>query len=182
MARYIPYKCEICDILLADSRPSTIKRHEASKNHIKNQKTKPTEEQLALQRKRTEDGKKYHKKYYEEHKEELVEKNKKYYEEHKEEIAEYMKKYNQTENGIKTITISHWKTRGLNEDEFSREHIYDNIYKPETRCWFCDVVFGQKGDGSGTYKHMDHCHTSGNFRGVLCNGCNTADVLDFLNI
>jgi len=39
----------------------------------------------------------------------------------------------------------------------------------EGKCAICGYVFGQKqGD-----MHIDHCHTTGVVRGLLCNGCNT---------
>ena len=174
MARNIPYYCEICKIPLADSRPSLIKRHEASKNHIKNQKTKATEEQLELQKKRTKDDKKH----YEENKEEIAKRGKKYREENKEEIAEYQKKYNQTPQGIETKLKSTWRSRGVKGD---LDEIY-MLYVNTTHCEYCSIEFGEIGDGEGSWKCLDHCHQTGEFRGVLCNNCNVTDMLNSSSI
>ena len=68
--------------------------------------------------------------------------------------GEYIREKYKTPQGKKEVIIKRWKTRGLIEEE-------------------CDVVFGNFGDKTGTYKVMDHCHTTGKFRNYLCVGCNT---------
>jgi len=73
----------------------------------------------------------------------------------------------------KKIQISKWKYGGLKDDYdmvWSRFNNSTNCENPK-----CNVVYGKKGDGTGTFKCMDHNHTQGlenNFRNILCNRCN----------
>lgn len=57
--------------------------------------------------------------------------------------------------------VSHWKTRGviLSEYEIAR---HNETYE----CDFC-------GRDLLEYKALDHCHTTGHYRGTLCRECNT---------
>jgi len=49
---------------------------------------------------------------------------------------------------------------------------YDELLsKQNGRCAICDGPPNGKG---GLYFHVDHCHTSGEVRGLLCHYCNTA--------
>ena len=105
----------------------------------------------------------YNKKYYGNHKEE----SKKYYEKHKEEI----KKYNKTPKGKKSNTITNWKYRGLICEDY--DSLYCHYINSEN-CEECNVIFGVKGDGTGTFKCMDHDHQTGQFRAFLCSKCNVA--------
>ena len=73
----------------------------------------------------------------------------------------------------KKSKIYDWKRHGLNDD-------YDMVYNRyinSTNCENpkCNVVYGIKGDGTGTHKCMDHDHTPGlenNFRNIICCRCN----------
>ena len=71
-----------------------------------------------------------------------------------------MKKYNR---------IQDWKKKGLIGDY---DLIYDR-YMNTSHCEKCNVSFELK------KKCMDHCHTTGEFRNILCNMCNT-NMLDRL--
>ena len=84
--------------------------------------------------------------------------------------GEYIREKYKTPQGKKEVIIKRWKTRGLIEEDYDK--IYED-YQNATNCQECDVVFGSFGDKSGTYKVMDHCHTTGKFRNYLCVGCNT---------
>jgi len=113
--------------------------------------------------------KEYRKKYYENNREKIITTYKKYYENNKEKESERKKKYNQTPNGIKSKTISSWKKYGLQDENISA--LYDQ-YLNVTNCDECNVEFGKIGDGTNTWKCMDHCHKTGAFRNFLCNKCN----------
>ena len=90
----------------------------------------------------------------------------------KEKIAEYDRLRNQNPNRIKAIRISKWKRSGLidsNNDNY--EKLY-NLYLNTTSCDVCNNVLTTE----GTYrKTMDHDHTTGLFRQILCNHCNVMD-------
>ena len=76
-------------------------------------------------------------------------------------------------NNPKLVSIDSWKKQGLKDDY---EMVWDRFIN-STHCENpkCNVVYGKKGDGTGTWKCMDHNHTPGlenNFRSILCNRCN----------
>ena len=69
--------------------------------------------------------------------------------------------------------ILKWKDQGLKDNY---DMVYDR-YINSANCENpkCNVVYGKYGDGTGTYKCMDHDHTPGlenNFRNILCCRCN----------
>ena len=73
----------------------------------------------------------------------------------------------------KNLAINGWKRKGLKGDY---DMVYDRFIN-STNCENpkCNVVYGKIGDGTGTWKCMDHDHTPGlenNFRSILCNRCN----------
>ena len=96
--------------------------------------------------------------------------NKKYRDNNKEKVAETNKKYDNTPAGIKMHKLAKWKNRGLICEDV--DSLYCD-YLNATNCDECGVVFGTFGDGSGTFKCLDHSHESGKFRNFLCLGCNT---------
>jgi len=109
-----------------------------------------------------EKTKEYNKKYYEDNKKY----HQKYYEDNKEKKMEYKKEYRKTYNGLKVDRLTCWKQRGLiceNLDE-----IYDRYILTEV----CDNCGIQLNEDFNTKKCMDHCHTTGEFRNILCNLCN----------
>ena len=101
--------------------------------------------------------------YREKNKEKLIEKKKEYYKNNKEKYKEYRK----TPSGKKSETISNWKTYGLIDDDY--EGLYDK-YLNTTECEICKYVFDNT-----NWKCMDHCHTTGLFRQILCFKCNVHD-------
>ena len=111
-----------------------------------------------------EKRKAYYKEYYEKNKEQLKE----YKETNKEKIKEQKKKYYQTEAGKKTTRISDWKQAGVINDDFSS--LYEH-YINCNKCEICsiDLVEGRYG---ANRRCLDHDHTTGLFRNVLCNSCN----------
>ena len=88
-----------------------------------------------------------------------------------EERKEYLKEW--AKNHPQYKSVASWKYRGmiLKENE-CWDDIYDRYIKCE-KCEFCNNVIKNSLD-----KHLDHDHTTGFIRGVLCRRCN---VNNFLN-
>ena len=82
---------------------------------------------------------------------------------------EYMKEYRQTPNCKKSNTIYKWKLRGLICEDY--DSLYCHYLNAEN-CDSCNVTYGEFGDGSQTFKCMDHNHQDGKFRNFLCCRCN----------
>ena len=101
--------------------------------------------------------KEYDKQYYQDNKQRKKEYQK-----------EYQKNYNQTPKSKKSRIISRWKGRGLKLYGYTYDELYE-YYLDITHCEVCNK------DLSTTKKCMDHCHTTGCFRWVLCNSCNVSD-------
>lgn len=91
--------------------------------------------------------------------------SKKYREENPEKAKESCKKYASTDAGKKVHKISQWKQRGLLGD-------YDKIYERYEYTLFCDECKCDLDQCNSSIKCMDHCHTTGFFRNVLCKSCN----------
>jgi len=118
--------------------------------------------------------------YYKDNREKIIEKAKEWGEKNKEQRKEYIKKYGEknkehlkeyqkTPNIKKTIAICSWKKIGLISED------YDALYQKyieSTNCEECNCEFGKYGDGTGTWRCMDHDHESGLFRNFLCCACN----------
>ena len=77
------------------------------------------------------------------------------------------RKYYNTVKGRKAYIKRNWKKRGLNMDTFY--YVYP-IFLKATHCERCGVEFE---DNKGrNQKCMDHCHSTGMFRNVVCRNCN----------
>ena len=48
------------------------------------------------------------------------------------------------------------------------KEVYTELLKINN-CQLCDRVFSKRAD-----KHIDHCHTTGKIRGLLCRTCNVS--------
>ena len=113
----------------------------------------------------------YDKKYREKNKERIANEKKKYYQEHKERIAIQQKIWRE-ENPEKVHereTKYNWKRKGLICEDVDSLYCH---YMNAKNCDECGIEFGKIGDGSGTFKCMDHNHKTGLFRNFLCNRCN----------
>ena len=86
----------------------------------------------------------------------------------KEQKKEYYKKNNKTENGKKSIIIKGWKRRGVINDDFDK--LYDH-YLNCKNCEECKIEL-VNGNKSANHKCLDHNHETGEFRNVVCHGCN----------
>lgn len=83
----------------------------------------------------------------------------------------YDKEFRKTDAGKKISRKAAWKKRGVkfdNKEEF--EAIY-KIYLETEFCDFCNCKLHEGNVGSGK-KTLDHDHTTGKFRNILCNKCN----------
>ena len=76
------------------------------------------------------------------------------------------KKYYETEKGKKAYTKRNWKKRGLDMDTFY--YVYP-IFLNAKNCERCGVEFEGRGSNQ---KCMDHCHSTGMFRNIVCRNCN----------
>ena len=112
------------------------------------------------------DNKEKKKQYYLDNKEKSKEYHQKYYEDNKKKYIEYKKKYNKTENGLKVNRLSCWRMRGLISED------YDKIYERYILTEECDNCGIELNEDFNTKKCMDHSHTTGEFRNILCNLCN----------
>ena len=104
------------------------------------------------------------KQYREDNKENILKQKKEYRENNKEKI----KLYNKTDNFIKSNKISKWKRRGLIEDY----NIIYEIFMGASHCDDCNVELTIDTKITSTTKCMDHCHTTGLYRGIVCHSCN----------
>lgn len=83
----------------------------------------------------------------------------------------YNKIYKASPIGKRKLMIDRWRSRGLVCDDY--DELYDRYLKA-TVCEEegCGITFGIYGDGSGTFRCMDHSHLTGEFREFVCCRCN----------
>jgi hypothetical protein len=111
------------------------------------------------------------KQYYIDNKEKILEYKRQYHETHKEQ----RRQYNRTPGRKKSMRISNWKYIGVklpdNYPDWSL--FYDEEYIKATKCEECFVLLTEDKRNTSTTKVLDHCHTTGDFRNILCHACNT---------
>lgn len=61
------------------------------------------------------------------------------------------------------------KTYGIDVTEYQRL-----LLLQDGKCAICDKTAEEKMKGKKKYLCVDHCHTTGNIRGLLCDPCNRA--------
>ena len=149
-----------------------------------------------------EKKKEYKKKYRKENKDKIREYNKKYhlaniekerlrgkkyYEENTEKIKLKSKNYRKEnpEKVHKSYTISQWKKQGVKHDDY--KSLYNKCMNTEY-CECCGCKLTTDKVMTLTTRCLDHCHITGLFRRVLCNGCNlklprqTKKIINNINI
>jgi len=129
---------------------------------------KNPEKQKEYYEKNKEQIKEYKKQYSKDNKEQIKEYKKQYYENNKDKYSIYMKEYKKTEKGIKVNRISSWKYLGLISEDYNK--IYER-YLITKECDNCGIELNQD---EATRKCMDHCHSTGKFRNILCKTCNVS--------
>jgi hypothetical protein len=114
----------------------------------------------------------YQRAHYQANKEQYAEKSREYNAANKEKNVARAREWAlaNPERKKRHATIRNWRSRGVIHDDF--DALYEQ-YLAATHCEDCGVVFGKCGDGTGTFKCLDHCHETGAFRGIVCTGCNS---------
>jgi len=132
-----------------------------------------------MPRKDKERQKEYMKQYREDNKEKIKEYHDNYYRNNKDKFKQYVKnnpeskkesdkKYSSSDKGLKVGRISKWKERGVLSDDFDALH---EIYIGTSNCELCDVELTE-GKRTSATRCLDHDHTTGEVRNILCNSCN----------
>ena len=76
------------------------------------------------------------------------------------------------EKVLRCNRIANWKRRGLIEtDYYTYDSLYE-IYLTHTNCELCNVELTVDKKRTKTTKCMDHDHSTGIFRFILCQCCN----------
>ena len=134
----------------------------------------PTKKRADMTPEELERAKEYDRKKYLKNREKIIERQIINNNNRIEEIAKYDKSRRQGENRENVLKIerrSKWEQRGVifeTKEEF--EAVY-KIYLETEFCNFCNCKLHEGNVGSGK-KTLDHDHTTGKFRNILCNKCN----------
>ena len=110
------------------------------------------------------------KEYFKEYRRNHLEYFKEYGIEFRQKNPEYFKDYFRSEKGHRSNIILNWRRVGMVAEDWNE--VYD-YYIMTTNCEYCDVEL--TGGRSNKCKCLDHNHTTGQIRGVLCKVCNLRD-------
>mgnify|MGYP003635735475 CR=1 FL=1 len=99
--------------------------------------------------------------------------NKEYMKEWRLKNKEKIKEYNQSPSGKKSNIIYGWKRLGLIADNI--DELYER-YINSTNCELCNKEYTNKNK-----KCLDHDHTTGLFRNIVCRNCNSSSKLKEIN-
>jgi len=141
------------------------KDKEKAKEYYEKNKEKIKESVQKYQQENKEKIREREKVYYEKNKEKYKEREKVYYEKNKDK----KKRYQQSDKGIKISRIANWKQNGVVCDDFNV--LYDK-YINTTNCEECNIELTVDRYNTNTTRCLDHDHTTGLFRNVLCQRCN----------
>jgi len=87
---------------------------------------------------------------------------------HKEQVKQYLATYYQSEKGKKSNRVSKWKQMGIKSEDY--DILYDR-YIATTNCETCNVELCS-GNTQRNCRVLDHNHTTGQVRNILCKICN----------
>lgn len=105
---------------------------------------------------------------YQNNKEEILKYKKEYYKSNKDTRLEYQKNYYKSPEKVKMNVITGWIRRGIKSDDYNKLYEY---YISVNNCELCDCEL-TNGRGIIGKKHIDHDHSTGLFRNILCGSCN----------
>ena len=85
-----------------------------------------------------------------------------------------------TTNKVKeTYTVQQGREKNLMKNYGITQAQYDEMYNRQNgRCPICTKLFDSRG---GRWVHIDHDHTTGTIRGLLCNHCNGNHIVATTN-
>lgn len=98
-----------------------------------------------------------------------------YYQKNKERLGEYRRAYRRANPILEVGWQSKYRDKGIEERrwaailrryDLTKEDFDRMLVKQGGKCACCGEVFSKT-------PHVDHCHTSGRVRGLLCGPCNT---------
>ena len=122
-------------------------------------------------------NKEYIKEYRELNRDKLNDYYKKYKQNNNEKLKEYQTKYTNSAIGKKNNIISSWiNGHKIKFDDKNEAEFYYKNYINATNCSWCDKKFKNSFD-----RHLDHCHTCGVPRAIICSYCNTRDLVPCVN-
>jgi len=142
------------------------KSKEAQREYYEKNKDKIKEKAKNYREKNKENKKEYNKNYHQENKDKINQQKKEYREENKDKIKEWRK----SPAGHKSKMKSNWKEYGVIFDEAGG---FEKVYERYLNTTECDVC--KSGFDETNKKCLDHDHTTGLFRQILCNRCNGFD-------
>ena len=84
----------------------------------------------------------------------------------KDKLSKQQKEHNKTEQGRKSVRMANWRRYGV-------LNVNDELYKHYLNCSNCEMC--SRSFKNSYDKCLDHDHSTGEFRFILCRACNNKD-------